>query len=218
MIIGIVLILLGIYFLLKFLIPGFNINLDWDVIWPIILIALGINSTVKFKKIDIFNIALVIIGILYLLLGLEVIPKVDSKITVAIILIAIGLSFVLSSVKKKNKSKKIAYNKDANYKGIFGGTKEKIDDDNFKGTSCYAVFGGVELNLKDINLKTDVVIDCYAIFGGIDIVVPENVNIVTKSSSVFGGIENKSNNKNNPKNKTIYVNATCMFGGIEIKR
>ena len=67
MIIGIVLILLGIYFLLKFLIPGFNINLDWDVIWPIILIALGINSTVKFKKIDIFNIALVIIGILYLL-------------------------------------------------------------------------------------------------------------------------------------------------------
>ena len=32
MIIGIVLILLGIYFLLKFLIPGFNINLDWNVI------------------------------------------------------------------------------------------------------------------------------------------------------------------------------------------
>ena len=107
MIIGIVLILLGIYFLLKFLIPGFNINLDWDIIWPIILIALGINSTVKFKKIDIFNIALVIIGILYLLLGLDVIPKVDSKITVAIILIAIGLSFVLSSVKKKIIVKKL---------------------------------------------------------------------------------------------------------------
>lgn len=218
MIIGIVLILLGIYFLLKFLIPGFSINLEWDIIWPIILIALGINSTLKFKKIDIFNIALVIIGILYLLLGLEVIPKIDSKITVAIILIAIGLSFIISSLKNKNDKQKTDFKPLTNYKGIFGSTEEKINDDNFKGTSCYAIFGGVDINLKDINLKTDAVVNCYAIFGGIDIFVPENVNIVTKSSSIFGGIENKSNNKSDSKNKTIYINATCIFGGIEVKR
>ena len=61
------------------------------------------------------------------------------------------------------------------------------------------------------------VINCFSVFGGVDLIVPSDVNVVVKSNSVFGGVENKNNNKKNDKNKTIYVNATAIFGGIDLK-
>ena len=54
-------------------------------------------------------------------------------------------------------------------------------------------------------------------FGGIDILVPDDVVIKTKTTSVFGGVENKKNLKDNKEAKTIYINATCIFGGVDIK-
>ena len=56
-----------------------------------------------------------------------------------------------------------------------------------------------------------------SVFGGIDILVPDNVVIKTKSTSIFGGVENKKEVTNDENKTTIYVNATCIFGGVEIK-
>ena len=36
-----------------------------------------------------------------------------------------------------------------------------------------------------------------SVFGGVDLIVPSGVNVVVKSNSVFGGVENKNNNKKN---------------------
>ena len=80
MLFGIILIIIGLYVLLKFIFPGFAIDLNWSLIWPIILIVIGINSSIKFKKIDVFNIVIVIIGTICLLCNLNVIPKVNFKI------------------------------------------------------------------------------------------------------------------------------------------
>ena len=55
-----------------------------------------------------------------------------------------------------------------------------------------------------------------SIFGGIDIIVPKDVNIKVTSTSIFGGVENKVKN-NTTNKKTIYINATCLFGGVDIK-
>ena len=79
-----------------------------------------------------------------------------------------------------------------------------------------AVFGGIKLDLREAIIKKDVVINARAIFGGIDILVPENINVVVSSSSMFGGVDNKR--EINQDNKiTIYVNDSSLFGGIDIK-
>ena len=54
-------------------------------------------------------------------------------------------------------------------------------------------------------------------FGGIDIYVPYNVNVKVNSNSIFGGVSQKNRRSNDPNAVTVYVNATCMFGGVEIK-
>ena len=210
MLVGIVFILIGLYYLLKVLVPGFDFDLSWTILWPIILIVIGLNHIVKFKRIEIFNVVITLIGVIYLLEGLNLIGHVNYKAIVAIVLIGIGLSIITVSFKA-NKEGVLTYT------GVFSDIEEKVNDDDFKGASCYAVFGGIELNLKDTKIKNDVVINCFSVFGGVDLIVPSDVIVVVKSNSVFGGVENKNNNKKNDKNKTIYVNATAIFGGIDLK-
>ena len=75
----------------------------------------------------------------------------------------------------------------------------------------------IKLDLRNSKIKKDVVINASAIFGGIDIYVPDGVDVKIKSTSIFGGTSNKSKNEVNEKSHTIYVNATCIFGGAEVK-
>ena len=66
-------------------------------------------------------------------------------------------------------------------------------------------------------IQQDTVINTSSIFGGIDIYVPENVKVKVKSTSIFGGVSNRKKNNENTEANTIYINATCLFGGVEIK-
>lgn len=216
MLIGIILILLGVYYIVKMLCPGFDIDISWNIIWPVILMVLGVEGTIRAKKLDLFNAILTLIGVIYLLSGLKIIGNINGRLILAIILIGAGISFILSSLGKK-KVKTISKDKMINYNGIFGGVKEVVNSKDFKGANCYSIFGGIKLDLRDVLLKDDAVINCYAVFGGIDLIVSEDVNVITHSSSLFGGVNNKTSNKNSDNKKTIYINVTAIFGGVDVK-
>lgn len=55
-----------------------------------------------------------------------------------------------------------------------------------------------------------------SIFGGTKIFVDDGVNVEVSSSSLFGGAKNNHRRSGSNK-KTLYVDATCIFGGVEIK-
>lgn len=99
---------------------------------------------------------------------------------------------------------------------IFASNNVRVDD-QFVGTSLSAVFGGIVLDLRDAIITGDVEISATAIFGGIDIYVPRNVNIKVNNVPIFGGVSNKSGNHAQAGAPVIYLNSTCMFGGIDIK-
>ena len=103
------------------------------------------------------------------------------------------------------------------YCATFSEQKVKFDKETFTGADLTAVFGGVECDLRNAIIESDVVINVSSIFGGIDILVPSNVKIKTKSTSIFGGVENRSNTNGEENTHTIYVNGTAIFGGVEIK-
>ena len=55
-------------------------------------------------------------------------------------------------------------------------------------------------------------------FGGIDIYVPENLKVKIKSTSIFGGVDDKKVKEvNDEKAHTLYINATCVIGGVDVK-
>ncbi len=102
------------------------------------------------------------------------------------------------------------------YNAVFSGNRIRIDD-VFVGASLSAVFAGLSLDLRDAKIENDIEITAQAIFGGIDIYVPAGVKVKTNNIPIFGGVSNKSAAGNNPGAPTIYLNSTCMFGGIDIK-
>ena len=66
-------------------------------------------------------------------------------------------------------------------------------------------------------INGDCVINASAVFGGIDIYIPAGLNVKVNSNSFFGGVSGKSL-RNDPNNThTLYLNASCLFGGVEVK-
>lgn len=164
-----------------------------------------------------------LIGVLLLLACQDVIDfALLFKLIVPIIIVIIGLSLIFKNtigneINKNIKELNKKNNSSDGYCSTFSSQNVKLGKEEFKGTNINAIFGGVKLDLRDATLKKDVVINASAIFGGIDILVPEGVIVKVKSSSIFGGVDNKVKSKNEKKEITIYVNATCMFGGVDIK-
>lgn len=168
------------------------------------------------------NIIGIIIGLFLLLACRNILSFVLVwKLIVPVILVIVGLSLIFKdafkkeikeSIKKLNKDKK-----DNEYYATFGGSDLNFDGEEFKGADLSAVFGGIKCNLRSAKIKNDVVVNATSIFGGITLLVPNDVNIKVVSTSIFGGVDNKKSKIKETNEKTIYVNATCLFGGVEIK-
>lgn len=217
---GLVLIALGVIIGLNSL--GLtSIELFFDGWWTLFIIIPCFIGLITDKE-KTGSIIGLIIGVL-LLLGCQDIISFETfwKLLIPMLLVILGLSMVFKDMFNSKINRKISeLNKNSksekNVSAYFSGQKIAYSKEEFDGINMEAVFGGIKLDLREAIIKKDVVINARAIFGGIDILVPENINVVVSSSSMFGGVDNKR--EINQDNKiTIYVNGSSLFGGIDIK-
>lgn len=219
---GIVLIILGI-------VIGGNalgitdINIFFNGWWTLFIIVPCFIGLFK-ERSKTGNIIGLLIGVVLLLCAQGVLNfSTIWKLILPAILIIIGISFIFKDTFDKKVSQKIKeLNKNkANseeYCATFSEQNVKFDGEKFNGTDLTAVFGSVKCDLKNAIIENDVIINASSIFGGTEIIVPENANVKVKSSSIFGGVDEKrKNQEQNNSGYTIYINATCLFGGVEIK-
>ena len=104
---------------------------------------------------------------------------------------------------------------------VFGGSDRKIRDQNFRGGSAFACFGGYQLDFTQSQIEGDTaVLEASAIFGGGEIRVPQAWNIIVEGSGIFGGYEDSTLHLPPPPGqplKTLVVRGTAIFGGVEVK-
>ena len=100
---------------------------------------------------------------------------------------------------------------------IFGGVKRNILSKNFKGGDVTTFMGGAEIDLTKADWNGKVMIDCFNMFGGTKIIVPPDWDVQTGVVTIFGGIEDKRPPANVNPSKVLYLDGTCIFGGVEIK-
>lgn len=142
------------------------------------------------------------------------------KLSIPFVLVLIGLSIIFKDAinsKVKKEIKKLHKNNLQEYCSTFSSQEVDFTKETFKGCSLSAIFGGVKCDLKDAIIKSDAVIDVSAIFGGVTIFVPDDVNVKISSTPIFGGVSDDRKHKSKDNKNTIYINATSMFGGVEIK-
>ena len=101
---------------------------------------------------------------------------------------------------------------------VFSGSEIASHSKQFEGGSISAVFGGAEVDLRDAVPAPGAVLDVFTAFGGVEVTVPQGWHVATRGLPLFGGIENATAKDHIPADApTLAVNATVLFGGLEIK-
>lgn len=197
-----------------------NIDIFFDGWWTLFIIVPCFISLFNEKEEKTENIIGLIIGICLLLGAQDILPlDIIAKLIVPFILIMIGLSLIFKNTLKKEITEKINAKKKEGLENIvatFSEQKVEKDGETFEDSHLDAVFGGITLDLTRAKVDKETIIEASAIFGGITIIVPKDVNVKIKQTSIFGGVSNKANNYDDAK-KVIYIEAFCLFGGIDIK-
>ncbi|HSZ86552.1 MAG TPA: DUF5668 domain-containing protein [Puia sp.] len=101
---------------------------------------------------------------------------------------------------------------------IFGSVKKIVLSKNFKGGDITCIMGGAEIDLSQADIQGPVRMDITQLFGGTKLVVPGNWNVKTNVTSIFAGVEDKRAMQitTPDENKTLILDGTSIFGGIEI--
>ena len=88
---------------------------------------------------------------------------------------------------------------------------------SFKGGGIRSMFSGVTLRIDDLKMTEDLSITCNAIASGIEIIVPNNINVVTIDVSKLSGVYNSALKPFNADQKTLKVYISGFMSGIIIK-
>lgn len=165
----------------------------------------------------------VVVGVC-LLLACQGVVRFDIlwRLLLPVILILIGLSIIFKDVLRGKITKEVKKLRGKSgmkeYWATFGGQNVNFAKEKFEGCRLEAVFGGIKCDLREAKIEEDVLIRASAIFGGVTIFVPEDVNVQVVATSMFGGTDNKRAKKvQDEDKKTIYIESTSVFGGVEIK-
>jgi len=218
----------------------------WIFTWPMFLIGLGLFLGVRKGFCGSGWLILMLIGGVFLVP--EILPGTTvSGYTWPIFVIVLGLYMILrprrdfrNSAKFQAKWKKYdnwsqQYNATASAGGqttgqtsgddyldataVFGGVNRVVVSKNFKGGDIVNIFGGCDINLTQADFTGTVTLDFVQIFGGAKIIVPTDWKVIVKTTSIFGGVEDKRPPallKENPE-KTLIIDGTSMFAGISIQ-
>ena len=218
---SIVIMALGGVLLLKNLdIINFSWDIFWGTVWAAGFVLSGLVNIFNYRNRTswIWGLLLVAIGVL---IGLNSYGIVDVSVWSVfwpVVLIAVGLTImfnispkVAKCSKKPGKDGSIGNEKIA----CFWGEEDAVKGD-YTGGSLVAIFGGVDLDLRQAKIKDGSVIEIFTFFGGGSITLPDDVIIENEVRGFLGGTDDKTLPKDSAK-KTLYLKGECILGGLEIK-
>jgi predicted membrane protein len=192
--------------------------------WPVILVVYGVSRILEAHAPAgyLWGGVVALAGALILLDNLDILIF-NFDLIWPFLIIAFGLSMLLRAMDRKKYTDGAPVTSDStlNVVAIFGGSKRRVDTEDFRGADVSAVFGGVHLDLRHAKMTVDrAVVDVNAIFGGVEIRVPENWSVMMKGASVFGGFEDKTvHPKTDPDVPTrqLVITGASVFGGMSVE-
>lgn len=183
---------------------------DW---WPVAVILAGVISLAANPTQWAMPALIALIGAALLLGTLDILDL--GAVLVPAIIIVVGLFIIfgrgIGSRSDDTGDSIQSFN-------AFSGSELTSNSRQFRGGSVSAVFGGAEVDLRNTSLAAEAQMDVFVAFGGVEIRVPDGWHVSVKGLPLFGGIENATAKEQLPADAPMLpVNATALFGGIEIK-
>lgn len=99
---------------------------------------------------------------------------------------------------------------------VFGGAERSGRWTVRRHTSAMAVFGGVDLDLREATFAAPVVeVNVFCMFGGVELKVPDGVTVRNQVMGIFGGSEASHLGPPEVGAPTIVLKGVCLFGGVD---
>lgn len=192
----------------------------WQL-WPLLLVGFGLSKLLgtRFASERIWGGVILIAGVLLCLENLTGL-EVPWRLIWPLALVALGVMIISRGI---GRGRGLPASSGSWFRewAVFGGGERRIVSKNFEGGEANAIFGGLDLDLREAVLEAERAdLDVFVAFGGLDIRVPEDWQVVVEAVSIFGGIDDKTRplpGKAATPAKDLVIKGTVVFGGVDIK-
>ncbi|MBK7132075.1 MAG: hypothetical protein IPH69_04395 [Bacteroidales bacterium] len=221
-IIGVVLVLLGLFLVMRNtgVFPEFIEDIIFS--WPMLLVTIGLVITIGSSGSKTSGIIVMAVGAFFL------IPHIfretfDVNMFWPSIFIIIGVVFIFSKRRGWNSVTTTAQVGDdyIDYVHVFSGGERQIVSENFRGGKVSAVFGGSEIDLTKAKLAPGVSeLEIACVFGGTTIIVPDDWNVKIEVVPVLGGFGDSRKlhpGRTIDLSRQLIIKGAVVFGGGEVK-
>jgi hypothetical protein len=101
---------------------------------------------------------------------------------------------------------------------VFGGSEKRVTGENFAGADLTALFGGVELDLRDATVRDPPAhVAATALFGGVEVIVPRDWNVQIDVLPVLGAAEDeRPRREGEHESVDLVVTGFAAFGGVSV--
>ena len=180
--------------------------------WTLFIIIPTLISMLN-TRINAGHLICLSVGIILLLRANGILTGINlGLLLLGLVVVCVGISLLW---RRPAPGREASGKAEETYTAVFGGADGLNNSKDFHSAAVYAVFGGVDLDLREIGLLGDAYVDATAVFGGIEIYVPGNVHVEISGTPVFGGADDKTRHAvlNGP---TLYIRYTAVFGGVTV--
>jgi hypothetical protein len=86
----------------------------------------------------------------------------------------------------------------------------------FSGGSMVAWFGGIAVDLREVELAPGARLALHTLFGGIAIKTPPSWRLESELKALAGGVDTRSPAQEDPDSPVLTLTGTAVFGGIAV--
>jgi predicted membrane protein len=193
--------------------------------WPLLIVLLAFWKLVVWGARSLGSaLLLIIIGILCQLATIDIITWSAIFRLWPVLLIAIGAWMLLRPTRHWGERRQAVEGEDIDFLdtwALFGGAEQQVDSQSFKGGNATALFGGIDIDLRQAQLaEGEHPLHLTALFGGVDVFVPQDWDVRVTGTPLFGSLEDKRRKTTPtgaPVKGRLHISSFVLFGGIEIK-
>lgn len=187
-------------------------------LWPAILIALGATKLRQREGFSGGGFILVLVGAYLLVANFS--PNGLADALWPMILVGIGIYLVMKSARRVPTRNPLDGEAFVEATSIFSGCRRQPQGGQpFKGGNLTAIFGGLELDLRSAEPSPEpVTVDVFVLFGGGELRVPPGWAVDVRTTSIFGGVDNKVyDTPTQAGAPRLVLTGTVLFGGFEVR-
>jgi len=208
----------------------FHIYNIWRL-WPVAVIGVGFSKLFESRGAGgfVWGVVVIAVGALFLMNNLDI-WHISWGLIWPLGLVGLGISMLLNALDRKGDAKRtppwasrgMSTSDTLREWATFSGIKKRLHTVDFQGGEMIAVFGGIEVDLREANISPgkEVVVDANATFGGIELRVPYSWEVVVRGMGIFGGYEDKTVPPRREEGVTpprLLVTGYAVFGGVSIE-